>query len=486
MKRVHGTVRRLAALLMALSMMLLLAACHRDGDPITPEKNDTRKPAGVAEDTDIILPYSREEGVNPFSGTSLMNEAIMPLLYDGLYSIDEHYEPSMNLVEDITVNGTTLMLTMNANRRFSDGTVISADDVVYSYNMAKNSLYYGTLLSGISGVTAGGTTTVSFTLEKPNQFIAANLVFPVVKSGTADQKDDIPVGSGRYVYEDSDAGGVLKKSEQYKSERFKAEQIFLINIPNEETLFNSLNIETVNAAVDDISTGELRRVKAQSAPLPLNNLVYVGIRQNGNLADAAVRQALSALLDRKTLADSGMSGYAVQSDIPLNPDWFAKGDIKTQSMDYTKARDLLAESLRDQPIKVVTLSGNSFKEQIAKEVQRELVSAGVACEVEALEPAIYRSAVKSGLYDLYIGEQRLTNDMDITSVLDDKQLQSSWASVMSGTTTCETFMKGFYKQMPFLTIGFRTGVLAYSRNLKTAVKPLPGSPYDNVTEWQLG
>lgn len=485
MKQLRRTAHRLLGFLMALSMMLLLAACNRGGDTITPEKNDTRKPAGVAEDTDIILPYSREEGVNPFSGTSLMNEAIMPLLYDGLYSLDEHYEPSMNLVEDITVNGTTLMLTMNSNRRFSDGTVISADDVVYSYNMAKNSLYYGSLLSGISGVTAGGTTTVSFTLDKPNQYIAANLVFPVVKAGTADQKDMVPVGSGRYVYEASDAGGILKKSDQYKSEKFKAEQIFLINIPNEETLFNSLNIETVNAAVDDLSNGELRRVTAQTTTMPLNNLVYVGIRQNGNLADAAVRQAMSALLDRKTLVNSGMSGYAVSSDIPLNPDWFGKGEVKTQSMDVTKARDILAESLRDQPIKLVTLAGNSFKEQIAKELQRELVSAGVTCEVEALEPAIYRSAVKSGLYDLYIGEQRLTNDMDITEVLGDKQLQSSWASVLSGATTCETFMKGFYKQMPFLTIGFRTGMLAYSRNLKTDVVPLPGNPYGNVFDWKL-
>ena len=478
MKRADRIVHRAFALLLALSMVLLLAACHRGDDAPSKTKEDTRKPAGVAADTDIILPYSREEGVNPFTGTSLMNEAIMPLIYDGLYTIDEHYEPTMALAENVTVNGTTLMLTMNSERRFRDGSIISADDVVYSFERAKASAYYGTLLNGIAEATAGGTSTVNFTLEKPNKYIAANLVFPVVKAGTADSSDSIPVGSGRYIYEQYDAGGVLKKSDQY-SEKFKAEQIFLINIPDEETLFNSLYI-------DDISDGELQRITVQTTDLPLNNLLYVGIKENGALADASVRQAMNAILDRKTIVQSCLSDYGVASDIPLNPDWYGLEGIKTQSMDRGKARELLAEQLRDQPIKIVSMTGNANKEQIAFELQRELVAVGLQCEVELLEPAVYRSAVKSGLYDLYVGEVRLTNDMDITSVLNDKQLESSWASVLRGSSTGEAFMKAFYKQMPFLTIGFRTGVLAYSKNLETEVKPIPGNPYGNVFEWKMG
>jgi len=310
-------------------------------------------------------------------------------------------------------------------------------------------------------------------------------VFPVLKAGTADRADSIPTGSGRYVYAHYDAGGVLKKSDQY-SEKFKADQIFLINIPDEETLFNSLYIESVNAAVDDISDGELQRITAQTTNLPLNNLLYVGIKENGALADASVRQAMNAILDRKTFVESCLSDYGVASDIPLNPDWYGLEDIKTQSMDRAKARELLAEQLRDQPIKIVSMTGNANKEQIAFELQRELVAVGVQCEVELLEPAVYRSAVKSGLYDLYVGEVRLTNDMDITSVLGDKQLESSWASVLRGSSTGEAFMKAFYKQMPFLTIGFRTGVLAYSRNLETEVIPIPGNPYGNVYDWKMG
>ena len=166
MKRAERIIRRAFALLLALGMVLLLAACRGGDDTPSKTKEDTRKPAGVAADADIILPYSREEGVNPFTGTSLMNEAIMPLIYDGLYTIDEHYEPSMSLAENITVNGTTLMLTMNSERRFSDGSIISADDVVYSFERAKASTYYGSLLSGITEATAGGTSTVNFTLEK--------------------------------------------------------------------------------------------------------------------------------------------------------------------------------------------------------------------------------------------------------------------------------------------------------------------------------
>ncbi len=485
MNHARQFMRRAFALLLALSMVLLLAGCNRSNDGNSSDEEDTRKPAGVTEDADLILPYNREEGVNPFAATSIMNEAIMPLLYDGLYTINENYEPSMSLAENIVVNGTTAMVTVNSERRFSDGTVITADDVVYSYNLAKESAFYAGLLSGISNATAGGTTTVNFTLTKTNQYMTANLTFPIVKSETADSADSIPVGSGKYTYEHLDAGGILKKSDQY-SERFKADQIFLLNIADEETLFNSLNIETINVALDNLSDGEVQRFSNPTTTFPLNNLVYIGIRENGSLAESSVRKAINAILDRETMVSSCLSGYAVESDIPFNPNWYGLEGVKTPSaMDRTKARDLLGETFQGETLKIVTLAGNSFREQIANELSRELSSAGVTCEVQALESSVYKSAVNSGLYDLYVGEIRLTNDMDISSVLGDSQLESSWSGVLRGSTTMDAFVKSFYSQMPFLTVGFRTGVLAYSRNLDTEVVPLPGNPYANVTDWKL-
>ena len=315
MKRIGTLSRRAAALLLAVCMVLLLSACNKRGETSPKAEPDTRKPAGVSADTDLILPYSREEGVNPFSAESQMNEAIMPLLYDGLYTIDASYEPTMCLVESVVENGTTVMLTVNSERRFSDGSAITADDIAYSFRKAKDSVYYSSLLDTISDAVAGGTTTISFHLTKPNKFIAANLTFPIVKEGTADTAESVPVGSGRYVYSDSAAGGVLKKSDQDKSEKFKADEIFLSNIPDKETLFNSLNIESVNAAVDDIADGEPDRITASTAKAPLNNLVYIGIRENGALADASVRQAINAILERKTMVSSCMSGYAERSDL---------------------------------------------------------------------------------------------------------------------------------------------------------------------------
>lgn len=484
----HGKrlFRRLTALVMVLCLVCLLSACQNKGDPSGNAKEDDRKPAGISADTDIILPYSREEGVNPFTATSLMNESVMPLIYDGLYRIDASYEASPVLVESSVVNGRTLMLTMSSERRFSDGSAISADDVKYSFDLAKNSLYYGTLLRNIDSAVSGGTTTISFTLSKPNQYIASDLTFPVVKAGTADKKDSIPVGSGRFVYKHSGNGGVLEKSEEYKSEKFRAETIFLQNIPDEETLFSSMNIESINAAPDDLDGEGGFRNTASDAQFPLNNLLFLGVKQNGALADASVRQAMSAVLDRKTFVSSSLSGYGVETDLPLNPDWYGLKDIqKEKTMDRTKARARLGETLGGQPVKIVAPTDGGFKELIADEVAKELKSAGVPCEVELLDAAVYRSAVSSGLYDLYVGEMRLTNDMDISVVLGDSQLESSWDAVLAGTTGCDTFVKAFYKQMPILPIAFRTGMLAYSRNMNEEVVPLPGDPYANVTDWKL-
>lgn len=485
MNRARRMAQRTFALLLTVCMAVLLTACNRSNDSSKSSKGTNQKPAGIAADTDLILPYSREEGLNPFAATSQMNEAIMPLLYDGLYALDEHYKPSAVLAADSVVNGTTVMVTMNSERRFSDGSVITADDVVYSFERARDSAFYGGLLSDIASVTAGGTTTVTFSLKRPNRYIAADLVFPIVKANTADSAKSVPVGSGTYVYRGADQGGILKANDE-NGESIKAEEIFLLNIPDEETLFDSLNVENVNAAVDDLATGELQRITVPTKPFPLNNLVYVGIRENGNLANASVRQAMNAVLDRKTLISSCLSGYAEASELPLNPAWFGMDGVKVPAaMDRTKARALLEESFRDQTLKLVTLAGNPFHEQITQELVREFASAGVKCEISSLDSSVYRSAVKSGLYDLYVGEFRLTNDMDLSGVLGDKQLESSWEAVQRGASTCAAFVKGFYTQMPILTIGFRTGVMAYSRNVKNEVAPRPGNPYANVSEWEL-
>ena len=56
MKRANQILRRVSALLLALCMVLLLAACNRGDDTVSKTKEDDRKPAGVAEDTDLILP----------------------------------------------------------------------------------------------------------------------------------------------------------------------------------------------------------------------------------------------------------------------------------------------------------------------------------------------------------------------------------------------------------------------------------------------
>ncbi len=56
MKRVNHILRRAAALLLALCMVLLLAACSRGDDTTSRTKEDTRKPAGVAEETDPSCP----------------------------------------------------------------------------------------------------------------------------------------------------------------------------------------------------------------------------------------------------------------------------------------------------------------------------------------------------------------------------------------------------------------------------------------------
>ena len=56
-------------------------------------------------------------------------------------------------------------------------------------------------------------------------------------------------------------------------------------------------------------------------------------------------------------------------------------------------------------------------------------------------------------------------------------------NMLSGDMAVDAFVNAFYEEMPFVTVGFRNGIVVYERNMSIDIKPLPQNPLSNIYEW---
>ncbi|MBO5796955.1 MAG: hypothetical protein J6R77_01230, partial [Clostridia bacterium] len=187
--------RRLIAWCLAL---LFLPACSTVPPTVKPEPTPSAptKPAEPTPHT-VTLAYSRSDSLDPFQMTSRVNRELSTLLYEGLTRLDEAMQPQNALAELVQVKGERVTARLRADAVFSDGSAVTAADVVASFTAAKESAAYAPLLWEFKEATAAeDARTVTFTLSKPDPFAAACLTFPVVRAN-----GNTPLGSGRYVYD---------------------------------------------------------------------------------------------------------------------------------------------------------------------------------------------------------------------------------------------------------------------------------------------
>ncbi len=476
------TLKRIVALAVVICIaltMLMFTSCKDDD---TSSKTDDSTSSKTHESAGVRLPYSREDGMNPFNAKSLMNNSIMPLVYSGLFYVDEAYNAVPDLAAGSEVQGNTLIVTLGS-KRFSDGTVISADDVVYSFQKAKESTYYASSLLFFTDVAAANSKTIVFTMNFKNVYAAASLTFPIVKLGTADAATGIPVGSGHYVYSVTTDGGLLECNSQYSDETYTMDKITLVNMSGDQALVHGLVINNYDAVFDDLSRGSSQRINASTIHVDLNNLIYLGLNPNAAFADVELRHAINVLVDRETLINEGLEGYGVATQQPFNPNWYATTDVPVPKHNIEKAEQYLSSNLAGRTLNILVNSDNNFKVKFAETLKTQLAEYGVNSTVTSVPYATYVGGVAGGYYDIYIGEYKLTNDMNIAGILADETLVTSYAEMLAGNMKCADFVTLFYDSQPFVPIAFRTGVLAYSRSVETEVVPLPHNPLANVMDW---
>lgn len=491
-----------AALALFLTFVLLFCGCTGGGENGENGENPTGESDAPTQAVSVSLPYYESDSLNPYFAVSAQNRALAALFCAPLYRVNADYSAQAVLAERIDGGGTSYTVTLK-DAVFSNGKGVTAADVVYSLNTAKNSAWYGTRLANVQSAKAQGNAVV-FTLSSPERYFENLLTFPVVQSGTADTADAVPVGSGAFVLS---ADGTVTANPH--AERGAVQTVNLVQIKDANTLGNALEIGNIDFVFDDFADGEYTRIVAQNTFVTMNNLVYLGLNCTaGALSSAAVRTAIYYAADKENVAASAYRGCAESVALPFHPA-FCKAQNLTAGQtaaDAARAAEILSKvgynrydknglltnGQNTLQMTVLVNGANGFRLSAAYAVAEDLNAAGFSVTVENVTDEVYSARIASGAFTLYIGEVKLSENLSLApffggaaSAGTDSTLPvfAAYTAFAAGELSLADFADAFLDDMPFVPLCYRAGLAAYSRTLQPDFSCAAYAMYGDISQW---
>ncbi len=489
---------RITSLLLTLCILFTLCSCASSDD--APNGGTATDPNAAALGT-ISLAYSETDSFNPYTAANATNRKIATLIFDSLFFTDDTFTLQKNLAVSHETVGNTCTVTIKS-AAFSDGSALTANDVVYSFNTAKQSGgRYAAQLTTIESATADSTNKVIFTCSKADPYIANLLTFPIIKtdSDKIKNEDNVslpPIGCGRYVLNDTSDG--LTANDNWHGGKLSIKNIKLINAPDDESLSHAVEIGAIDIYYTDLSDCKILRMSGSRLNINLNNLVYLGVNhKNSFLKSTYMRQAISAALNRQKICETAFYTNAIPATGIFHPDWEPTKSI--QSIQISDNSEIAIENLEKigynrqdngkyfenangdaVALRLLVNSENQFRAEAADMIAAQLGSVGIKVDVQKVSYTDYLARLNEGSFDLYIGEVSILENMDVTALLcpggsaaygiietpetdtDDSNAYSLSGIIngfYSGQNTISDIAATAISEMPIIPVCYRTGVL---------------------------
>ncbi|MBR3949020.1 MAG: hypothetical protein IKJ70_06415 [Clostridia bacterium] len=461
---------------------------------------------------EIRLGYFKEKSLNPYKTTSTFNRNLSTLIYDSLFVIEDDFSALPLIAESFTNEGNKLTVKINSEIYFSDGSLVTTADVAYSFRMAKDDEFYSKRLSNFNTAVKGDESVI-FTMQHSDIYAESNLVFPIIKIGSAGDK--YPVGSGRYKVKKS-GGKLYLKANEYSThgEEMATDTIRLTPISADKTELYLLQTGDLTTYFDDLSSGSFTKINANMVRVPLNNLLYIGLNSNNKfLKDNAVKKAIELCTDKRTICDGIYGGYCRKTETVFNPDWHLSKTYEAKESEFSaiKAGEVLEEAnyvyaykknkFRSKnfeflKLKFIVNEENKLRVEAAKLITKNLRLAGFDVSLQKLPFSEYQTAIKNGSFDLYLGEIVLSPGMDLSvffssdgelsaGVGANQTASDAYFDFVSGTVDFSTFNQVMAHEKPIIPICYRDGMVCFSRALSYEGSVNHYDLYKNVYSWEI-
>lgn len=382
-------------------------------------------PAALADEAETTFVYARADSVTSFNLHREITE-------NNAFAIDKVFEPLVRfdtegIVSDylaashtISEDGLVYTFVLRDGLKFSDGTAVTAEDVVFSLNRHIEVQGPLPLEADIASIEAADDRTVVITLNQAyTPFFSelanfSNGIVPKDFGGkTEEEFFQNPVGTGPFVVSEWDPAGDLAfvKNEYYWQEgKPTVDRLVFKVVENDNQAINQLKAGEVDAVeslayanageIDNYAeTYTIARGGWEVEELFFNTL-------DEHFADVHVRRALALALDRVAMTRALTFGYGETANtvLPATIRYSTTDAVNALVLDLKAAEDELKLSAFpdgfDTTISIA--SGNNVRLQEAQIVQAAGRAIGINIAINAQEIATFRSDFRSLNFSMMI------------------------------------------------------------------------------------
>ena len=430
----------IALLLAAVMVCGLFSGCGSDGekayvptgDAILLEGQDPEDLIVEAESPPVTLTYNPEMSLNPLIGYSQNNRVLFSLIYQGLFTVDSNMEAVPILCSAFQVAPSNMIYTcyLEPNAVFSDGTPVTPEDVVASYQYAMANDYYGArfkyYLSEVKLSSDG--TGVTFMLTTPYENFAMLLDVPIVKASEVESEH--PLGTGPYTFQGSGLNATLNQVPNWWADvkvPVRAKVIHLVTAQNDTQVRDEFEFGDVSLVVANPMSDSYADFRCDYELWNIDSgvFLYIGcnVLYSDYFDDGYLRTKLTYAMDRETIMQRYYNNRAQVATLATSPSSVHYNETLAAKYAFDPLKFIDAMSGWNIPkdptnpnrkMKLLVNSDDSARVRAARYIADCLTEYGLPTETLEYGTNTYEAVLRAGNFDIYLGQTRLPPNMDLS------------------------------------------------------------------------
>lgn len=427
-------MKRIISLVLLCGLLLgLFSGCAQSeeayvptGDGLTWEEEDAEssKQDGEKEEPQHLgLSYNANASFNPYTCTDYTNRALFSLLFQSLFVTDRNYESHPILCSRYVMSRDmkTYTFYIDENATFSDGTKLTIKDVEASLKAAEDSRIYGGRFSKILRMYISEDNGITMELSTAYENLPILLDIPIIKATQLDFQT--PLGTGPYQLSRTDSGMQLMRRTNWWCTSdlvVTAPYIQLTEYESPTQIRDEFQFGELDLVVADPGSDNYADFRCDFELWDSENGIFLFLAVNHEsdvFASDLVRKALTHSIDRELIVDDFYRGFARAASLPVSPQspYYNSGLASRYSYQPDVFENAVKEASRVNWEMILVCNGDdSLRMRVADLIAENLRSAGLIVDLRYLTGRDYTNALVNGEYDLYLGQTKLSPNMDLS------------------------------------------------------------------------
>jgi peptide/nickel transport system substrate-binding protein len=432
-------MKRYLVLLLAIVMVLSCMACSTGGSsaPAAPAAQSntgtgtgttqantgTTETAASIRDTLIIGADGDLESPDPYGGTSAGIAMMTNTTFNTLIVNEVGGGTTPELAtewKDVNGNGTVWDIKLRDNVTFHNGSKLTADDVIFTWNRITDptqvkKVFTGTCVTACEKIEAIDPLTVRFTMSQPVPDFISYLEIKIYSKEAFDTmpaEDACAIGTGPYIFNKAETkSGVQYVTDRYDNywegiENHPTKKMVYRVLTSADTLVAALQAKEVDitcnvvpAQVGVIQTTDY--IKLESVPGEYSYYIGMNYRNNPDFQDHDFRVAISQALDRDAMVLAGLEGYGTPNYCLVTPLALGYAQCNYLPRDVEAAKKYIDANGYAGKSYVVAYPNQKTK-GIAEVFQANLSAVGIKIELKAVDSSNWTAFKKGNDYDFFV------------------------------------------------------------------------------------